>query len=191
MKITLEWLEDEGACEDGIEYYETLGVNDFFEVLGCCLRDDKKSYFDWLIHSGDIKALEKCDVLKFCDEYGDVQHVRCAELAFLFIQSVSFKEHYLTLLNELGVEGVKDLTLVDVSSKDGSYWWNLYRAASDGSVEESVYSILLRMSEAGYKDVLITSLSGVYWLNQLHSICGDERFSYRSQLDFLVKELKV
>jgi len=192
MKITLEWLEGEEACDDGIEYYKTLGVEDFFEVLGCCVREGKESYVGWLLDVLDIRTLDKSDVLAFCDEYGgEYPHV-CVELVIKFSQSVSYKEYYVGLINELGVEGVKDLTLEAVISKGRKYWEKLYLdAASYRSVEGSVYYLCLLMADAGYNGVLIASSSEVYWLNQIKSIIGDGRFSYKSQLDFLLKELKA
>jgi len=185
MKITLEWLEELEACEDGVEYYKTLGVEDFFEVLKCCVRDDKNEYVYWLLDNGDIRTLDKSDVLAFCEKYGDVNSKLCAELVLKFSQGVSYKEYYVGLINELGVEGVKDLTLADVIRKGRDYWEILYRATPSMSVEESVYYICLRIIDATFEGIVS------FCLNRLGEKLGDERFSYRGQLDFLLKELKV
>jgi len=187
MKITLDWLEEQDACRDGINYYKTLGVEDFFEVSKCCLRDDKKSYFDWLLDNGDIRTLDKSDVLAFCGEYGDAYPHVYAELAFRFSQGVSYKEYYVGLLSGLNVKGVKDLTLEEVSSTGRDYWRRLYRDASYMSVEESVYYVLLRIIDADYGE----AYAWAYRLDTLSYMLGDARFSYRGQLDFLLKELKV
>ena len=186
MKITLEWLEGEEACDDGIEYYKTLGVEDFFEVLGCCVREGKESYVGWLLDVLDINTLEKGDVLKFCEKYGDTYADVCVELVLKFSQGVSYKEYYVGLLNTLGVEGVKDLTLEEVSSTGRKYWGRLYFDAYFGGAEECVYAALGRLSgDSGDFRALGD------WLNRLSERSEDERLSYKSQLDFLLKDLRV
>ena len=48
-KITFKWLEDVDACEDGVEYYKTLGETDLFRLIERGIEDSELDYCNWLI----------------------------------------------------------------------------------------------------------------------------------------------
>jgi len=60
MKITLEWLQDEGACLDSIEKFrQVFGTEaDYREILDALVRDDKYEWARWLMNrAGSTKTV--------------------------------------------------------------------------------------------------------------------------------------
>ena len=49
MKITLEWLKEEGACSDGVEWFKEQNKSELKDVLSDLLKQNYASWANWSI----------------------------------------------------------------------------------------------------------------------------------------------
>jgi hypothetical protein len=61
MELTKEWLSEQCACQEGINWFENSGKTESSEVIELLLKDEKLGWANWLV----VRLLSQKDIIRY------------------------------------------------------------------------------------------------------------------------------
>jgi len=204
MKITKQWLTKHGACEEGIIFYEEQNTTSSIELFKACDLYDRTIYAQWLLSKiqeekysnictrflgiksnpkSRLKNELRAAATQALTQEGYIYHVLLSLL--LREESPHVQDRFVALLlqelHHLNTP-IPYLTLQEVKDKH-AYWRTMFLNAEYETEMEAVSRLLLRIGTPEHTPPdRLTHLA-----NEIHRTTGNERFSYKSQLELLLK----